>query len=212
MPAPISLLIADSKEIIRAGLRAMLAGTAVNVVGEASNVPSTLTLAKQHKPAVILLDPGLSRGNAFALAVELQKTPPAPKFIFLSAISNPTHMARAKVAGASNFLLVHFIQRELVMAIENAVAGKPVSGTEPFARILVAMEPRDLPVAREAGLTPRETQVVSHVALCLLNNEIARSLGISPHTVRQHVKNLLRKLAVSDRMELAVWALRSGIV
>ena len=212
MPAPIPLLIADSKEIVRAGLRAMLAGTAVNVVGEASNVPSTLTLAKQHKPAVILLDPGLFRGNAFELAVELQKTPPAPKFIFLSAINNPTHMARAKIAGASNFLLMHFIQRELVTAIENAVAGKPVSGTEPFARILLAMEPRDLPVAREAGLTPRETQVLSHVALCLSNNEIARSLGISPHTVKQHIKNLLSKLAVNDRMELAVWALRSGIV
>ncbi len=144
--------------------------------------------------------------------MELQKTPPAPKFIFLSAINNPTHMARAKVAGASNFLLANFTQRELVTAIENAVAGKPVSGTEPFARILAAMELRDVPVAREAGLSPRETQVVSHVALCLLNNEIARSLGIGPHTVKQHIKNLLRKLAVSDRMELAGWALRSGII
>ena len=212
MPAPISLLIADSKEIVRAGLRAMLAGTAVNVVGEASNVLSTLTLAKQHKPAVILLDPGLFRGNAFELAVELQKTPSAPKFIFLSAINNPSHMARAKIAGASNFLLMHFIQRELVTAIENAVAGTPVSGTEPFARILVAMEPRDLPVARESGLTPRETQVLSHVALCLTTNEIARSLGISYGTVNVHIRNLLRKFGTHDRTELAVWAVRSGIV
>lgn len=190
----------------------MLAGSSVNVVGEASKVPATLTLAKKHKPAIALLDPDLPDGDAFELVGKLQKTSPATKFIFLSAIHNPTHMARAKVAGAANFLLVHFIQRELVTAIETAVAGKPVLGSGPFAEVAAAMELRDLPAARNAGLSPRQTQVLSHVALCLSNPEIARSLGISRLTVNEHVKSLLRKLGVHDRTQLAVWAVRWGIV
>ena len=73
------------------------------------------------------------------------------------------------------------------------------------------MEPRDARAARDAGLTPREAQVLSHVAFGLSNIEIARSLEISVEAVKEHVQNLLRKLAVSDRTQAAVWAVQSRL-
>ena len=212
MPTSISLLVAYPKELIRAGLRAMLEKTGIKIVGEAVDAPSTLALAKKHKPAVILLDATLPGGDAFELARTLSKPLPATKFVFVTEIDNPTYMARARAVGAANFLLMGFSQRELVTAIEGAAAGKPVSGAGPFFKITASMEPRYPQAARDSGLTPRESQVLSHVALGLSNDEIARSLEISVETVKEHVQNLLRKLAAKDRTQAAVWAVQSGVL
>lgn len=212
MPDPISLLVAYPQELIRAGLRTMLEKTSIKIVGEATAAPSTLTLAKKYKPAVVLLDAAIPGDDAFDLVRKLSKPLPATKFVLLTAIDNPTYMARARAVGAANCLLLGFSQRELVTAIENAAAGKPPSGSGPFVKAATSMEPRDARVARDSGLTPRESQVLSHVALGLSNQEIARSLEISVETVKEHVQNLLRKLAVNDRTQAAVWAVQSGVV
>lgn len=212
MPASISLLVAHPQDLIRVGLRAMLTGSPVKIVGEASDAPSTLTLAKKHKPAVVLLDAGIPGGDAFELVTKLAKALPTTKVVLLSALDNPTYMARARAVGAANFLLMGFAQKELVAAIESAASGKPASGAGPFSKIAASMEPRDARAARDNGLTPRESQVLSHVAFGLSNDEIARSLEISSETVKEHVQNLLRKLAAKDRTQAAVWAVKSGVV
>jgi len=212
MPTPITLLVAHPKPVIRAGFRSMLAGSSVEIVGEASDAPSTLTLAKKHKPAVILLDVGIPGGDAFELAQTLAKPLPATKVVFVTEIDNPTYMARAHAVGAINCLLMGFSQRELITAIENAAAGKPVSGAGNFGRVTASLATREKGPALDAGLTPREGQVLAHVAFGLSNDEIARSLEISVETVKEHVQNLLRKLAVNDRTQAAVWAVKSGVV
>ena len=204
MPAT-TLLVAHPKPVIRAGFRSMLAGSSVETVGEASDAPNTLTLAKKHKPAVILLDVGIPGGDAFELAQTLAKPLPATKFVFVTEIDNPTYMARARAVGAINCLLMGFSQRELIAAIENGAAGKPAAGVGPFAKISASMQPRDARAARDSGLTPRESQVLSHVAFGLSNE-------ISVETVKEHVQNLLRKLAVNDRTQAAVWAVKSGVI
>ena len=149
MPTTTTLLVAHPKPVIRAGFRSMLAGSPVNIVGEASDAPTTLTLAKKHKPAVILLDVGIQGGDAFELAQTLAKPLPATKFVFVTEIDNPTYMARARAVGAINCLLMGFSQREFIAAIENAAAGKPVSGVGPFAKIPASMQPRDARAARD---------------------------------------------------------------
>jgi DNA-binding NarL/FixJ family response regulator len=210
MPSSISLLVAYPKELIRAGLREMLAGSPVKIVGESSDAPSTLALAKKHKPEVVLLDAAIPGGDAFELVTKLTKALPATKFVLISALDNPTYMARARAVGAANCLLLNVTKKELVTAIENAAAGKPVSGSAPFATITVSMKPRAAQAARDSGLTPRESQVLSHIAHGLSNKEIAQSLEINAEAVKGHVKNVLRKLAVSDRTQAAVWAVKSG--
>lgn len=212
MPAPISLLAAYPKELIRAGLRAMLEKTGIKIVGETSDAPGTLALAKKHKPAVILLDAAIPGGDAFELAGKIQKSMPATKVIVLSAVDKPTYIARAKAAGASNFLLMSVSQKELVTAVESAAAGKSAMEAGPLRRVVASMTARPNAATSEAGVTPRESQVLSHVALGLSNEEIARSLEISVETVKEHVQNLLRKLAVNDRTQAAVWAVQSGVV
>ncbi|MFM8805055.1 MAG: LuxR C-terminal-related transcriptional regulator, partial [Planctomycetia bacterium] len=137
---------------------------------------------------------------------------PATKVIIFSALDNPTYIARAKAAGASNFLLKSVSQKELATAIENARAGKSAMEAGPFRRVVASMTGRPNSATSEAKLTPRESQVLSHVAFGLSNEEIARSLEISVETVKEHVQNLLRKLAVNDRTQAAVWAVRSGVV
>jgi DNA-binding NarL/FixJ family response regulator len=213
MPSSISLLVAHPYLLIRVGLREMLAGSSVKIVGETSDAPSTLTLAKKHKPDVVLLDAAIPDGDAFELVTKLTKALPATKFVLISALDNPTYMARARAVGAANCLLLNVTKKELVTAIEQAAAGKPALGSAPFAKVAASMEPREAPaVTRNSRLTPREAQVLSHIALGLSNDEIARSMKISVETVKEHVQNLLRKLAVRDRTQAAVWAVQSGVV
>ena len=212
MPTSISLLIAHPKELIRAGLRAMLSKSPVTIVGEATHAANTLSLAKKHKPDVLLIDTAIPEGDCFDVLSAIKKSVPATKFILLSALDNPTYMARARAVGAANCLLMGFSQKELVTAIENAATGKTAAGSGPFAKIAASMEPRDTRAARDSGLTPRESQVLSHVALGLSNQEIARSLEISVETTKEHVHNIFRKLAVNDRTQAAVWAVKSGVI
>ena len=212
MPTSVSLLVAHPKELIRAGLRAMLGGSSVKIVGEAADAKNTLTLAKKHTPAVVLLDAAIPGGDSFELVGKLSKPLPTTKCILISADDNPTYMARARAVGAANYLLKSVSQKELVTAVENAAAGKKAAAAGHFAKIAASMEPRDARAARDSGLTPRESQVLSHVAFGLSNLEIARSLQISVETVKEHVQNILRKLAVNDRTQAAVWAVQSGVV
>jgi DNA-binding NarL/FixJ family response regulator len=212
MPASISLLVAHPKALIRAGLRAMLANSGIKTVGEATDAPSTATLAKKHKPDVVILDAAIPGGDAFELVRKLAKPLPASNFVFVTEIDNPTYMARARAVGAANCLLMGFSQRELIAVIENAAAGKPVSGAGNFGRVTASLATREKGPALDAGLTPRESQVLAHVAYGLSNDEIAQSLEISVETVKEHVQNLLRKLAVNDRTQAAVWAVKSGVV
>ena len=212
MPTPNALLVAHPKELIRVGLRAILAGSGIKIVREAVDAPSTLSLAKKHKPAVVILDAAIPGDDAFELVTELSKALPATKAVFVTELDNPTYMARARAVGAKNFLLMGFSQRELVTAIENAAAGKPPPASARFAKVVASMESQDSRAARDAGVTPREEQVLRHVAFGLSNDEIARSLQISVETVKEHVQNLLRKLHVNDRTQAAVWAVQSGLV
>jgi DNA-binding NarL/FixJ family response regulator len=212
MSSSITLLIAYPKELIRAGLRSMLAGPGIKIVGEAADAPKTLTLAKKLKPDVVLLDATIPGGDAFSLVATLSKTMPATKIVMLSADDNPTYMARARAAGAANCLLKDVNAKELVTAIGDAATGKPASASSRFAKVVALMEPRENRAGRDAGLTPRESQVLANLAFGLSNDEIARSLQISSETAKEHVENILRKLNVRDRTHAAVWAIKAGVI
>ena len=98
------------------------------------------------------------------------------------------------------------------MATIVAAAGRAPSRTGELKRIAGAMKIRQTLDDDDVPLTQRETQVLRHVALGLSNREIGRSLEISVETVKEHVQNILRKIAVSDRTQAAVWAVRKGLV
>jgi DNA-binding NarL/FixJ family response regulator len=100
----------------------------------------------------------------------------------------------------------------LIETIMTAAAGESPSRSGELRRIAAVMKVRQVVDDDEVPLTQRETQVLRHVALGLSNKEIGRSLEISVETVKEHVQNILRKIAVNDRTQAAVWAVRKGLV
>ena len=209
---PITLIIAYPKEVIRAGLREMLAGSSIAVVAEADDFRSALSLAKKHKPTVVILDAVSTAGRGYKVVGQIRKIHPDTKFLFLAAQENPTYLARAKAVGASNLLMESVATKELVAAIEGAVAGKPAASTEPFTKIGEAITGKPNAMTKQANLTPRELQVLAHMAFGLTNDEIAASLNIGDATVKEHVRYVLKRLKVADRTQAALWAVQNGVV
>lgn len=208
-----TLLVACPKELIRAGLRAMLAASSVKIVGEAVSVRSTLSLAKNLKPAVVILAATMPDDeDCFGLVKRLLKSVPSTKVIMLSTLENPTYLARARASGASDFLFESLTTKDLVSSVENAISGKPARSTGPFGKVAASMDAQPGVDTGKVKLTPRESQVLRHVAFGLSNAEIARSLAVSIETIKEHVQNMLRKLGVRDRTQAAVWAINEDLV
>jgi DNA-binding NarL/FixJ family response regulator len=214
-----TLLIAHPKELIRTGLQAMLAKTGITIAGEAADPKTALALVKKLRPDVLLIAVGLPGGDCFELLADVRKVSPDTKLIGTSAIENPTYLARGVAAGVADFLWEGVTAKQLVTAIEQAAAGKGPSGSGPYAYGSVAASLTAVTLGARKGkppgavpVSPRELQVLAHIAYGLSNEEIARALAIGVETVKERVKNLLRKLAVPDRTAAAVMAVRAGVV
>lgn len=190
----------------------MLKKTGIKIVAETDSVTGLLSLAKKHRPDVVLLDAFTTAGRGYKAVGRIREIHPGTKFLFLAALENPTYLARAKAVGASNVLQEGTATKELITAIENAAAGKPAEPSEPFAKISEAFTGKPNVLTKQANLTPRELQVLAHMAFGLTNDEIAASLSIGDATVKEHVRYILRKLKVVDRTQSALWAVQNGVV
>lgn len=208
----IKLLIADDHEVIRTGLASLLAGSNIEIVAQAANGKEAVKLAEEHRPEVILLDIRMPDGDGLATLEKLRAKVPESRVVMLSTYDNPTYIARAVALGASDYVLKGSSRDDLITTIEAAASGESPSRAGELRRVAGAMKIRQVIDDDDVPLTQRETQVLRHVALGLSNKEIGRSLEISVETVKEHVQNILRKIAVSDRTQAAVWAVRKGLV
>jgi len=208
----VKLLIADDHEVIRTGLASLLAGSNIEIVGEAANGKEAVKQAEQLRPDVILLDIRMPDGDGLATLEKLRAKVPESRVVMLSTYDNPTYIARAVALGASDYVLKGSSREDLLATLEAAAAGESPSRSGELRRVAGAMKIRQVIDDDDVPLTQRETQVLRHVALGLSNKEIGRSLEISVETVKEHVQNILRKIAVSDRTQAAVWAVRKGLV
>ena len=208
----VRLLIADDHEIIRTGLITLLQGSGIEVVGQAATGKETVKLAEQLKPDVVLLDIRMPDGDGLSTLEKLRQKVPSTKVVMLSTYDNPTYGARAVALGAADFVLKGATREAIIETIKAAAAGESPSRSGELRRVASTMKIRQVVDDDEVPLTQRETQVLRHVALGLSNKEIGRSLEISVETVKEHVQNILRKIAVNDRTQAAVWAVRKGLV
>ena len=208
----IRLLICDDHEVIRAVLATMLAGSDIQIVGEAANGKDALRIAQKEKPDVILLDIRMPDGDGLSTLEKLRAKVPESKVVMLSTYDNPTYVARAVALGAADYVLKGSPREDVIATIVAAAAGESPSHAGQLKKIASAMKVRQVIDDDDVPLTQRETQVLRHVALGLSNREIGKSLEISVETVKEHVQNILRKIAVSDRTQAAVWAVRKGLV
>jgi DNA-binding NarL/FixJ family response regulator len=208
----IRLLVCDDHEVIRTGLVSLLAGTDIEIIAEASNGKEAVEQAEKHHPDVVLLDIRMPDGDGLATLEKLRIKAPECKVVMLSTYDNPTYIARAVALGASDYVLKGSAREAIIATITAAAEGESPSRSGELRRVAGAMKIRQVLDDDEVPLTQRETQVLRHVALGLSNKEIGRSLEISVETVKEHVQNILRKIAVSDRTQAAVWAVRRGLV
>jgi DNA-binding NarL/FixJ family response regulator len=211
---PVKVLVVDDHEVVRTGLSSLLSGSNVKIVAEAGSNSEATKMANKHKPDVILLDIRLPDGDSIDSMPKLKKAAPDAAVVILSTYDNPTYVARAITAGADDYMLKGSSRQDLLTAIQAAASGKGPSSAGEMGRVAEAMGKRSTVEIDEGGitLTNRETQVLRHIALGLSNKEIATALEISIETVKEHVQNLLRKVAVADRTQAAVWAVKKGLV
>jgi DNA-binding NarL/FixJ family response regulator len=206
------LLIADDHEAVRLGLVNLLAGTGINIVGQATNGNECLTLAEKHKPAVILLDLRLPEAaNGFKTLEKLRQKVPDSKVIMFTNFDNPTYIAQAAIRGASDYVLKSSPRKAIIEVIRAAAAGQSPSALGELRRMAETLNNREVIEDDKVVRTRRESQVVRHLALGLSNKEIGRSMEIGIETVKEHVQNVLRKLDAKDRVMVAIWAARKGV-
>ncbi len=208
---PTKLLIVDDHDVIRHGLASMFKDSEVRVAGEATTADEAVRAARKLKPDVVLLDVLLGGGDSLDSIKRVRSAAPTARVVMFSAFDNPTYIARAVSAGAHDYILKTATRTEVLAAVTGAAAGATPTRFGELRRMATSMARREAAAGGGVQLTPRETQVIRLVAMGLSNQEIADSLGISVETVKEHVQNLLRKTALNDRTQAAVWALRNGL-
>jgi DNA-binding NarL/FixJ family response regulator len=208
---PIKLFVVDDHEVVRAGLKSILAGTDITIVGEAATGEAASRLVLKRNPDVLLMDVRMPEGDGLTALVRIKQKRPSMPVLIWSAFDNPTYVARAVALGASGYVLKSAGREKLLQSIRAAGAGENVWTREQLRRVTGAIATPRVANDIEAALTRRENEILKQLALGLTNKEIALALKISSETVKEHVQNLLRKVGVRDRTQAAVWAVRKGL-
>lgn len=208
----IRLMVIDDHEIIRSGLRKMIAGSEIQLIAESNSAVNVLTGISQYHPDVILLDVRLEEGDGLSALGRIKIEHPQIPVLMLSSFDNPTYVARSVALGASGYLLKNASRDTILEAIRKVAVGENAWTRQELRRVTGALATPRLAADIEVPLTRRESEVLEQLAHGLTNKEIALALGISYETVKEHVQHILRKVGVSDRTQVAVWAVRNGLV
>ncbi|BCY14097.1 response regulator transcription factor [Actinoplanes sp. L3-i22] len=214
---PITVLLADDQQLVRAGFRSLLRRAKdIEVVGEASTGDEAVRTARALRPDVILMDirmPGLD-GIAATRAILAEN--PAPRVVILTTFETDEYVFAALAAGASGFLTKEIDPEGLRTAVRVVAAGDALLSPSVTRRVVGQFAHRPVPATpkrdRPAVLTDREREVVRLVATGLSNNEIAAELVISPLTAKTHITRSIAKLGVRDRVQLVIVAYEDGLV
>lgn len=208
----IRILIVDDHRLVREGLKKFLATEADFEVYEAASGEEAVTQTEDRRPDVILMDlmmPGIDGVEATKRCLAVC---PEAKVIILTSLPDDEHVVPAIRAGALSYLLKDVSPDELVKAVREAAQGKPTFHPVAAQRMMQAVQDPEPPAGQYEALTPRELEVLECVGRGLENREIAELLGITERTVKAHVTNLLAKLDCPNRVSLAIYAVRNGLV
>lgn len=211
-PGVIKVLIADDHPVVRQGLRTFLGiQDDIEVVGEAEDGASAVTLAESLDPDIVLMDLKMPGADGLAALTELRARGVKARVLVLTSVTERGHVLPAVQAGAAGYLYKDVDPQALVQAIRAVNDGHVLFAPDAAEAML-----RDGSAERDddrglAALTEREREVLVHIARGRSNREIARALVVSEKTVKTHVSNLLMKLGVQDRTQAALYAVRHGV-
>ena len=210
------VLLVDDHDLFRRGLKALLEEQGIHVVGEAENGHVALRLVKELAPDVVVMDlnmPGISGVEATR---EITSLAPLARVVVLTISVEDSDVMDAVMAGACGYLLKDSSIQDLVTGIRAAAAGESLISPQIAAKMLQRLRSQgtssDAAAKITAELSEREIEVLKLIANGKDNAEIARELYISPKTVKNHISNILMKLQIENRIQAAVYAVRSGLV
>jgi DNA-binding NarL/FixJ family response regulator len=214
--APVRVLIVDDDDLMRAGLRGVLASdAAIEVVGEASDGRDALYRARLLRPDVVLMDVRMPDLDGIAATRELLGAFPDVRVVIVTTFEQDDYIFGALRAGASGFLLKRSRPEELVSAIHTVAAGDSLLSPSVTSRVIERMAQQPGPDltadTRLDELTPREREVLALVARGLSNGEIAAELVVEESTIKTHVRRILAKLGARDRVQAVIFAYESGL-
>lgn len=210
----IRVLIADDHPVVRQGLRTFLGiQDDIEVVGEAEDGTSAVTLAESLEPDIVLMDLKMPGADGLTALTELRARGVQARVLVLTSVTERGHVLPAVQAGAAGYLYKDVDPQALVQAIR-AVHDGHVLFAPDAAEAMMRDGRADGGGGDDRGLaalTEREREVLVHIARGRSNREIARALVVSEKTVKTHVSNLLMKLGVQDRTQAALYAVRHGV-
>lgn len=211
MNEPVRVLLVDDHQIVREGLRMLLADeTEIEIIGEAADGQEALPKAERLVPDVILLDLVMPGMGGLEVLRRLRERVPFARVLILTTFAEDQLIRDAIAAGALGYLLKDITRQDLARAILQARDDRPSLHPE-AQRVLMQREvERDTP-SPFAELTPRELDVLSEIARGRSNKQIASALHLSEGTVKGYVSIVLDKLGVEDRTQAALLAVRAGL-
>ena len=209
----IRVLIADDHAMVRNGIRAFLATQAdIVIVGEAADAETAARLCADLKPDVALLDLRMPAGGGIAAARSIAEATPGTRTVMLTSFDGASDIRAAIDAGVLSWVMKDIAALELAEVIRKARRDEAVWHPRAAAVLQQTLHEKSAPASPLADLSPRERGVLDLIAEGLNNAEIADRLGIGEKTVKTHVSNVLAKLGLSDRTQVAVAAWREGWV
>ena len=209
------VLLVDDHDLFRTGLRNLLEEQGVQIVGEAANGQDAIRCVREVAPDVVVMDlsmPGMSGVDATR---EITSIAPLTRVVVLTISDQDEDVMDAIVAGACGYLVKDSSIQELIRGITAASVGESLISPPIAAKVLQRMRAVTLDKGAErirAELSERELEVLRLIANGKDNSQIAEALHISPKTVKNHISNILMKLQIENRIQAAVYAVRSGIV
>ena len=210
------VLVVDDHDLFRTGLRNLLEEQSVNVVGEAENGEAAIRLASDLAPDVVIMDLNMPGAGGVETTRRLASLAPLSRVVVLTISADDDDVMNAVMAGACGYLLKDSSIQELIAGIRAAAAGESLISPQIAAKLLQRLraQSKDVDAAEtiRAELSDRELEVLKLIANGKDNAQIARDLFISPKTVKNHISNILMKLQIDNRIQAAVYAVRSGIV
>ena len=206
MTNKITVLLVDDHSLVRRGFRRMIEDEPdIDVVGEASDGEQAVKLASELKPQVIVMDCALPGVSGLIATRKILEALPDTAILMLSMHSEETLVRQAFDAGALGYILKNAVDLDLAAAIRRVAAGEVVLDPQ-------LERPSALKGERNAGLTPRELEILQLIVNGKSNKEIAGDLNLSANTVAVHRANIMESLGIHKTAELVVYAIRNGLV